>query len=119
MEFRQALKLLEDGMTLDQVMQLRDAEQKGGAADNPNNDKPAQPEPDPTPTDIQQQEDIPQWAQSLNSNIEKLTRTIQAQAISNSSRDGINTKSTMEQADAVLAGLFSKPIKEDQNNGDK
>lgn len=115
MEFQQALKLLEDGMTLEQVMQLRDAEQKGGAADNSITDKSAQ---EPTPTDTQQEE-IPQWAQSLNGNIEKLTRTIQAQAISNSSRDGINTKSTMEQADAVLAGLFSKPIKEDQNNGDK
>lgn len=116
MEFQQALKLLEDGMTLEQVMQLRDAEQKGGAADNSNNDKPEQP--DPTPTDTQQ-EDIPQWAQSLNGNIEKLTRTIQAQAISNSSRDGINTKTTQEQADAVLAGLFSKPMKEDKNDGSK
>lgn len=116
MEFQQALKLLEDGMTLEQVMKLREAEKKGGAADNSNNDKPAQP--DPTPTDTQQ-EDIPQWAQSLNGNIEKLTRTIQAQAISNSSRDGINTKTTQEQADAVLAGLFAKPIKEDQNNGGK
>lgn len=116
MEFQQALKLLEDGMTLEQVMQLRDAEQKGGAADNSNDDKPAQP--DPTPTDTQQEE-IPQWAQSLNGNIEKLTRTIQAQAISNSSRDGINTKTTQEQADAVLAGLFAKPLKEDQNNGGK
>lgn len=116
MEFQQALKLLEDGMTLEQVMQLRDAEQKGGAADNSNNDKPEQPDPAPTDT---QQEEIPQWAQSLNGNIEKLTRTIQAQAISNSSRDGINTKTTQEQADAVLAGLFAKPIKEDQNNGGK
>lgn len=116
MEFQQALKLLEDGMTLEQVMQLRDAEQKGGAADNSNSDKPAQ---DPTPTDTQQQEEIPQWAQSLNGNIEKLTRTIQAQAISNSSRDGINTKTTQEQADAVLAGLFSKPMKEEKNDGSK
>lgn len=115
MEFQQALKLLEDGMTLEQVMQLRDAEQKGGAADNSNNDKPAQ---DPAPTD-NQQEEIPAWAQSLNGNIEKLTRTIQAQAISNSSRDGINTKTTQEQADAVLAGLFSKPIKEETNDGGK
>lgn len=115
MEFQQALKLLEDGMTLEQVMQLRDAEQKGGAADNSNTDKPAQ---DPAPTDTQQ-EDIPQWAQSLNGNIEKLTRTIQAQAISNSSRDGINTKTTQEQADAVLAGLFSKPMKEEKNDGSK
>lgn len=116
MEFQQALKLLEDGMTLEQVMQLRDAEQKGGAADNSNDDKPAQPDPAPTDT---QQEEIPQWAQSLNGNIEKLTRTIQAQAISNSSRDGINTKTTQEQADAVLAGLFSKPMKEDKNDGSK
>lgn len=115
MEFQQALKLLEDGMTLEQVMRLRDAEQKG-AADNSDTDKPAQPDPAPTDT---QQEEIPQWAQSLNGNIEKLTRTIQAQAISNSSRDGINTKTTQEQADAVLAGLFAKPIKEDQNNGGK
>lgn len=117
MEFQQALKLLEDGMTLEQVMQLRDAEQKGGAADNSNNDKPAQP--DPAPTDTQQQEEIPQWAQSLNGNIEKLTRTIQAQAISNSSRDGINTKTMQEQADAVLAGLFTKPNKEEKNDGSK
>lgn len=116
MDFQQALKLLEDGMTLEQVMQLRDAEQKGGAADNSTNDKSAQ---DPTPTDNQPHEEIPQWAQSLNGNIEKLTRTIQAQAISNSSRDGINTKSTMEQADAVLAGLFSKPMKEEKNDGSK
>lgn len=116
MEFQQALKLLEDGMTLEQVMQLRDAEQKGGAADNSNNDKPAAADPAPTDT---QQEEIPQWAQSLNGNIEKLTRTIQAQAIANSSRDGISTKTTQEQADAVLAGLFSKPMKEDQNNGGK
>lgn len=116
MEFQQALKLLEDGMTLEQVMQLRDAEQKGGAADNSNDDKPAQP--DPTPTDTQQEE-IPAWAQSLNGNIEKLTRTIQAQAISNSSRDGINTKTTQEQADAVLAGLFAKPNKEEKNDGSK
>lgn len=116
MEFQQALKLLEDGMTLEQVMQLRDAEQKGGAADNSNNDKPEKP--DLTPTDTQQEE-IPQWAQSLNDNIEKLTRTIQAQAISNSSRDGINTKTTQEQADAVLAGLFSKPMKEEKNDGSK
>lgn len=116
MEFQQALKLLEDGMTLEQVMQLRDAEQKGGAADNSNNDKPEQP--DPTPTDTQQEE-IPQWAQSLNGNIEKLTRTIQAQAISNSSRDGINKQTMQEQADAVLAGLFTKPNKEDKNDGSK
>lgn len=116
MEFQQALKLLEDGMTLEQVMQLRDAEQKGGAAENSNTDKPA---PDPAPTDTQQQEDIPQWVQSLNGNIEKLTRTIQAQAISNSSRDGINTKTTQEQADAVLTGLFSKPMKEAKNDGSK
>jgi len=115
MEFQQALKLLEDGMTLEQVMQLRDAEQKGGAADNSNSDKPAQ---DPAPTD-NQQEEIPQWAQSLNGNIEKLTRTIQAQAISNSSRDGISNKTTQEQADAVLAGLFSKPMKEEKNDGSK
>jgi len=115
MEFQQALKLLEDGMTLEQVMQLRDAEQKGGAADNSNSDKPAQ---DPAPTD-NQQEDIPQWAQSLNGNIEKLTRTIQAQAISNSSRDGINTQTVQEQADAVLSGLFAKPMKEEKNDGSK
>ena len=113
MEFQQALKLLEDGMTLEQVMQLRDAEQKG-AAGNSDTDKPEQP--DPTPTDTQQEE-IPQWAQSLNGNIEKLTRTIQAQAISNSSRDGINTQTTQEQADAVLAGLFAKPNKEENNGG--
>lgn len=116
MEFQQALKLLEDGMTLEQVMQLRDAEQKGGAADNSINDKPAAA--DPTTTD-NQQEEIPAWAQSLNGNIEKLTRTIQAQAISNSSRDGINTKTTQEQADAVLAGLFAKPTKEGNDNGGK
>lgn len=115
MEFQQALKLLEDGMTLEQVMQLRDAEQKGGAADNSNNDKTAQ---DPAPTDTQQEE-IPQWAQSLNGNIEKLTRTIQAQAISNSSRDGINKQTMQEQADAVLAGLFTKPNKEEKNDGGK
>lgn len=116
MEFQQALKLLEDGMTLEQVMQLRDAEQKGGAADNSNTDKPAQ---DPAQTDTQQQEEIPQWAQSLNGNIEKLTRTIQAQAISNSSRDGINKQTMQEQADAVLAGLFTKPNKEEKNDGSK
>lgn len=115
MEFQQALKLLEDGMTLEQVMQLRDAEQKGGAADNSNNDKPAQ---DPAPTDTQQEE-IPQWAQSLNGNIEKLTRTIQAQAISNSSRDGITKQTMQEQADAVLSGLFAKPNKEVNDNGSK
>lgn len=115
MEFQQALKLLEDGMTLEQVLQLRDAEQKG-AADNSDTDKPAQP--DPTPTDTQQAE-VPQWAQSLNGNIEKLTRTIQAQAISNSSRDGINKQTMQEQADAVLAGLFAKPNKEEKNDGSK
>jgi len=116
MEFQQALKLLEDGMTLEQVMQLRDAEQKGGAADNSDNDKPAAA--DPTPAD-NQQEDIPAWAQSLNGNIEKLTRTIQAQAISNSSRGGINTQTVQEQADAVLSGLFAKPSKEVKNDGSK
>lgn len=116
MEFQQALKLLEDGMTLEQVMQLRDAEQKGGAADNSDNDKPAAT--DPTPTD-NQQEDIPAWAQSLNGNIEKLTRTIQAQAISNSSRGSINTQTVQEQADAVLSGLFAKPNKEVKNDGSK
>jgi hypothetical protein len=117
MEFQQALKLLEDGMTLEQVMQLRDAEQKGGAADNSTNDKPAAT--DPAPTDTQQQEDIPAWAQSLNGNIEKLTRTIQAQAIVNSSRDGINKQTVQEQADAVLSGLFAKPMKEEKNDGSK
>ena len=116
MEFQQALKLLEDGMTLEQVMQLRDAEQKGGAADNSNTDKPAAS--DPIPTD-NQQEDIPAWAQSLNGNIEKLTRTIQAQAIVNSSRDGINKQTVQEQADAVLSGLFAKPSKEVKNDGSK
>lgn len=117
MEFQQALQLLEGGMTLEQVLQLRDAEQKGGAADNSN--KPAAQDPAPTPTDTQQREDIPKWAQSLNGNIEKLTRTIQAQAISNSSRDGINTQTVQEQADAVLAGLFVKPNKEVKNDGSK
>lgn len=103
-------------MTLEQVMQLRDAEQKGGAADNSNNDKPAAT--DPTPTD-NQQEEMPQWAQSLNGNIEKLTRTIQAQAICNSSRDGINKQTVQEQADSVLSGLFAKPNKEVNDNGGK
>ena len=52
------------------------------------------------------EETIPKWAESLNSNIEKLTKTIQAQAIANSSMP--TPKGVQEMADEVLVGLFNK-----------
>lgn len=110
MDFQQALKLLEDGMTLDEVMELRKAEAK-------------QPKPEDTkPKDTKPVEDkkaeskpeIPKWAETLNGNIEKLTRTIQAQALTNASLGGGAPQSVQQQADSVLSGLFAAKKKEEK-----
>lgn len=104
MDFKQALAFLEQGMSLDEVIQLRDAEK-------PKEDEPKETDDKETPTETPKEETpaedtIPKWAESLNSNIEKLTRTIQAQAIANSSMP--TPKGVQEMADDVLVGLFNK-----------
>lgn len=104
MDFKQALSFLEQGMTLDEVIQLRDAEK-------PKEDEPKETDDKETPTETPKEETpkeetIPKWAESLNSNIEKLTKTIQAQAIANSSMP--TPKGVQEMADDVLVGLFNK-----------
>lgn len=104
MDFKQALTFLEQGMSLDEVIQLRDAEK-------PKEDEPKETDDKETPTETPKEETpaedtIPKWAESLNSNIEKLTRTIQAQAIANSSMP--TPKGVQEMADDVLVGLFNK-----------
>lgn len=104
MDFKQALTFLEQGMSLDEVIQLRDAEK-------PKEDEPKETDNKETPTETPKEETpaedtIPKWAESLNSNIEKLTRTIQAQAIANSSMP--TPKGVQEMADDVLVGLFNK-----------
>lgn len=104
MDFKQALSFLEQGMSLDEVIQLRDAEK-------PKEDEPKETDDKETPTETPKEETptedtIPKWAESLNSNIEKLTRTIQAQAIANSSMP--TPKGVQEMADDVLVGLFNK-----------
>lgn len=108
MDFKQALTFLEQGMTLDEVIQLRDAEkpkEETPKEDTPKEDKKEDVKETPnegTPAE----ETIPKWAESLNSNIEKLTKTIQAQAIANSSMP--TPKGVQEMADEVLVGLFNK-----------
>lgn len=104
MDFKQALTFLEQGMSLDEVIQLRDAEK-------PKEDEPKETDDKETPTETPKEETpkeetIPKWAESLNSNIEKLTKTIQAQAIANSSMP--TPKGVQEMADDVLVGLFNK-----------
>ena len=104
MDFKQALTFLEQGMSLDEVIQLRDAEKpkEDEPKETDDKEKPTETPKEETPTE----DTIPKWAESLNSNIEKLTRTIQAQAIANSSMP--TPKGVQEMADDVLVGLFNK-----------
>ena len=107
MDFKQALTFLEQGMTLDEVIQLRDAEKP--KEETPKEDVKEDKKEDVKETPKEEtpaEETIPKWAESLNSNIEKLTKTIQAQAIANSSMP--TPKGVQEMADEVLVGLFNK-----------
>lgn len=103
MDFATIMKYLEQGFTLEQIEQMKTANEKNTAV-KPAGDAPAgdaAPASDPAPA----ADTAPAWVDSLSKSIEKLTMTMQAQALANTS---INApKDIQTQADEILANIIN------------
>ena len=106
MDFATIMKYLEQGFTLEQIEQMKTANEKNTAAAPaaPSGAAPASdtaPASDPAPAG----DTAPAWVDSLSKSIEKLTMTMQAQALANTS---INApKDIQTQADEILANIIN------------
>lgn len=113
MTFAQAKKCLEQGMTLEEVLELKDISDNNTDTTSAD-DKPADSDIN-LGSDASTQKDsgnaVPAWATSLNNSINNLSTIIQAQAIVNST--GAKPKSAEEAADDVLKSLFDVQIKKE------
>lgn len=104
MDFATIMKYLEQGFTLEQIEQMRTANEKNTAEKPAGDTAPAAgaaPASDPAPA----ADTAPAWVDSLSKSIEKLTMTMQAQALANTS---INApKDIQTQADEILANIIN------------
>lgn len=105
MDFATIMKYLEQGFTLEQIEQMKTANEKNTAG-NPAGDAPADPTSaapasDPAPA----ADTAPAWVEGLSKSIEKLTMTMQAQALANTSISA--PKDIQTQADEILANIIN------------
>lgn len=96
MDFATIMKYLEQGFTLEQIEQMKTANDKNTAAAPAGDNTPAEPAP---------AEPAPAWVDSLSKSIEKLTMTMQAQALANTSISA--PKDIQTQADEILANIIN------------
>lgn len=101
MDFATILKYLEQGFTLEQIEQMKTLNDKNTAA------APAEPAPaaPAEPAEPAPAEPTPAWVDSLSKSIEKLTMTMQAQALANTSISA--PKDIQTQADEILANIIN------------
>ena len=117
MDFATILKYLEQGFTLEQIEQMKILNEKNsaqtGAGDitTPNNDDKSSVSIDVSKPNETKDDPAPVWADSLSKTIEKLTMTIQAQALSNSSIPA--PKDIQSQADDILASIINPTFKKE------
>lgn len=102
MDFATIMKYLEQGFTLDQIEQMRTANEKNTA---PASDTAPAADTTPASDPASAADTVPAWVDSLSKSIEKLTMTMQAQALANTS---INApKDIQTQADEILANIIN------------
>lgn len=108
MDFATIMKYLEQGFTLEQIEQMRTANEKntagkpaGGAASDTAPAADTAPASDPAPAS----DAAPAWVEGLSKSIEKLTMTMQAQALANTSISA--PKDIQTQADEILANIIN------------
>ena len=94
MDFATIMKYLEQGFTLGQIEQMKTANEKNTAAGS-------EPAADAAPA----ADATPAWVDSLSKSIEKLTMTMQAQALANTSISA--PKDIQAQADEILANIIN------------
>ena len=100
MDFTEIMNYLEKGFTLEQIKQMQEKDTQNQAQQTQDNNTPAQPA----------QPAQPEWVTALNASITKLTHTIQANALSNTS---INApKDIQAQTDDILANIINPTYKQ-------
>lgn len=106
MDFTEIMNYLEQGFTLEQIKQMQEKDTQNQAQQTQDNNTPAQPETPAQPA----QPEPPEWVTALNDSITKLTHTIQANALSNTS---INApKDIQAQTDDILANIINPTYKQ-------
>lgn len=110
MDFTTIMKYLEQGFTLEQIEQMKTLNDKNSAQPGTNdktpaNDNNSQSADSATPTNDTVDNAVPVWADSLGRQIEKLTHTIQAQALANTNIP--TPKDIQTQADEILANIIN------------
>lgn len=106
MDFTEIMNYLEKGFTLEQIKQMQEKDTQNQAQQTQDNNTPAQPESPAQPA----QPEPPEWVTALNASITKLTHTIQANALSNTS---INApKDIQAQTDDILANIINPTYKQ-------
>lgn len=104
MDFATIMKYMEQGFTLEQIEQMKTANEKNAAGSTPAGAAPAGAAAPETPAEPAS-DTAPSWVDSLTKSIEKLTMTMQAQALANTS---INApKDIQTQADEILANIIN------------
>lgn len=109
MDFTEIMNYLEQGFTLEQIKQMQEKDTQNQVQQTQDNNTPAQPAPPEQPAQPAQPEP-PEWVTALNASITKLTHTIQANALSNTS---INApKDIQAQTDDILANIINPTYKQ-------
>ena len=114
MDFATIMKYLEQGFTLEQIEQMKTANEKNTAAGSePAADDTPAPAADAVPAApaAPAADAAPAWADSLTKTIEKLTMTMQAQALANTSMAA--PKDIQTQADEILASIINPTFKKE------
>lgn len=112
MDFTTIMKYLEQGFTLEQIEQMKTLNDKNSAQTGTDDKTPTIDENksqlnDSAKSSATDSVDnaVPVWADSLTKQIEKLTHTIQAQALSSTSMNA--PKSIDEEANDILANIIN------------
>lgn len=112
MDFATIMKYLENGFTLEQIEQMKTLNDKNSAqsgtdtkTDSENIDSQSADSAKSPTIETDNTNSVPVWADSLTKQIEKLTHTIQAQALANTSMNA--PKSLEDETSDILANIIN------------
>ena len=94
MQYNEILALLDRGLTPDQIMNLQNAP---APAEEPQEATPQEADPVPQP------EKAPEWAVTLNQNIQRMTNALHASAIMNAQQPEVKPQTAEEALAAIIA----------------
>lgn len=94
MQYNEILTLLERGLTPDQIMQLQNA---------PSPVPEAEPEAAPLPEAAPAPEQAPDWAVTLNQNIQRMTNALHANAILSAQQPEVKPQTAEEALASIIA----------------